>query len=186
MLEHEQRELLASYLEIGAEPWNHSTEAAWYDFELRAWVEPRIPTARPLRACNVGIGVGRWDDWLGHVLGAGARLVSVDRDPRACRQLELRQRHERHPHPAEIVCGDVLDGALAGRVFELVTVVGSTLRENGAARGSLEQVLAASLALGGVLLVAEALHADDPVPAGAEVRSFGGCQLALRQLAATP
>jgi hypothetical protein len=61
VLNDEERELLDSYIEVGAESWNHSTEAAWYDFELRAWVEPRIPAMRRVRACNVGIGVGRWE-----------------------------------------------------------------------------------------------------------------------------
>lgn len=182
MLDDEDRELLASYLELGAEPWNHSTEAAWYDFQLRAWAEPRIPPRRPLRACNVGIGAGRWDDWLGHVLGPGAHLVSVDRDRAACRQLALRQRHERHPYPAEIVCADVLDGALDTRELDLVTVVGSTLRENGARRGDVERAIIASLARGGTALVAEAMPVGEAAPAGASIISFGGSQLAFRQL----
>ena len=58
----EDRELLAHYIECGAEPWNRSTEERWYEFELRAWVAQRLPSRRPLRACNVGIGVGDWDD----------------------------------------------------------------------------------------------------------------------------
>jgi hypothetical protein len=143
-------------------------------------LRPRLPSRRPLRACNVGIGVGDWDDWLGDVLGPAATLVSVDRDPGVCRLFALRQARERHPHPAEVVCGDALAGALAGRRFDAITVVGSTLRENGGRRADLERTLIGALASGGVLLIAEALAAGEPTPAGAEVRRFGGSQLALR------
>ena len=36
-----ETELLAHYVERGGEPWNVSLEAAWLDYELRAWVRPR-------------------------------------------------------------------------------------------------------------------------------------------------
>ena len=54
----EDAELLAHYVERGGEPWNVSLEASWLDFELRAWVKPRLPERWPVTACNIGIGVG--------------------------------------------------------------------------------------------------------------------------------
>ncbi len=127
--------------------------------------------------CNVGIGVGLWDDWLGHVVRA--RITSIDRDPQICRVLALRQSRERHPFPAEVVCGDVLAGALDGRAFDAITCVGSTIEEGGRA---LEHALVACLAPGGVLLVGETLPAGAPAPAGAELRRFRDIALALRLL----
>jgi hypothetical protein len=148
----EDAELLAHYLDRGHEAWNVSLEAAWLDYELRAFVAARLPARRPLAACNVGIGVGLFDDWLGHHLGTP--ITSVDRDARVCRLFALRQRRERHPHPARVVCGDVRDGVLDGARFDVITVVGSTLAESGDA-GATRRALERALAPGGLLLVAE-------------------------------
>jgi SAM-dependent methyltransferase len=153
----EDAELLAHYIARGRESWNTSLEAAWLDYELRAFVMARLPKKRPLSVLNVGIGVGLFDDWLGHVVGA--RITSVDRDPEICRVLELRQKRERHPFPAHVICGDVRDGVLAGQTFDVITVVGSTLDESGD-RGATLRGLEAALKKGsdpisGTLLVAE-------------------------------
>ena len=76
-----ESELLAHYVERGGEPWNVSLEAAWLDYELRAWFRPRLPKHWPARVCNIGIGVGLWDDWLGYELGVtitARRLEEVE------------------------------------------------------------------------------------------------------------
>jgi len=149
----EDAELLAHYIARGREPWNVSLEASWLDYELRAFVMARLPKRRPLAVLNVGIGVGLFDDWLGHVIGG--TITSVDRDPDICRVFALRQRREGHPYPAHVVCGDVRDGVLAAhRPFDVITVVGSTLEESGD-RGATTRALEALLAPGGTLLVAE-------------------------------
>ena len=148
--------LFAHYVERGKEAWNTSTDAAWLDFQLRDWVEPLIPARTPKLVCNVGIGVGLWDDWLGHVIGRRDRLISVDVDPDVCRMFALRQARERHPLPAEVVCGDIFAGALAPRAFDLVTAVGSTLDELGASRrADAIAAMVAALAPGGRVVVAE-------------------------------
>lgn len=157
-LDPEGRELLAHYLARGHEPWNGSTEAAWLDYMLRAYVEPRIPSRRPLAVCNVGIGVGLWDDWLGHVTGCA--ITSVDRDPDICRMFELRQRREQHPHPARVVCGDLLHGVLGHLRFDLITCVGSTLAESGDA-AQLQRTVEAALAPDGRLVTATVLAATE-------------------------
>lgn len=145
-------DLLKHYLERGREPWNVSLEASWLDYELRAYIAARLPAKRPLRVCNVGIGVGLFDDWLGHHLASS--ITSVDRDSEICRIFTLRQRREQHPHPARVIYGDVRDGVLAGMHFDVITVVGSTLDESGD-RGETLRALQESLAPDGVLLVAE-------------------------------
>src|SRR5688572_470403 len=131
---YDDARLLDHYIHRGHGPWNVSLEASYLDFELRRALVTRLPTKRPLRVCNVGIGVGLWDDWLGYLVGAS--ITSVDRDRDICEVLELRQRRERHPYPARVLCGDVLAGVLdelgeRGERFDLITCIGSTLGESG-------------------------------------------------------
>jgi SAM-dependent methyltransferase len=170
-----ESELLAHYLERGAEPWNVSLEAAWLDYELRAWVRPRLPARWPVMVCNIGIGVGLFDDWLGHELGAS--ITSVDRDPQTCRTFAARQRRERHPFPANVRCGDACDGILGISRFDAITVVGSTLAETGD-RAELERAALAALVPGGTLLVAEVGNREPP-PA-LELRRLGEIWIAFR------
>jgi protein-L-isoaspartate O-methyltransferase len=115
----------------------------------------RVALGRPVRVCNIGIGVGLWDDWLGYVIGG--EITSVDRDREICEVLELRQRRERHPHPARVICGDVLLGALDGQSFDVITCIGSTLHESGAP-SELRRILTAALTPAGRLIVAEVLE----------------------------
>lgn len=148
----EDAELLQHYLARGHEPWNLSLESAWLDYELRSFVLSRLPAHRPLSVCNVGIGVGLWDDWLAHAVGHA--ITSVDRDPEICRIFEIRQRRERHPFPSKIICADVRDGVLDGCAFDVITCVGSTLDESGD-RGRTQQALLRALAPAGQLLLGE-------------------------------
>src|SRR5207244_2583047 len=112
-----------------------------------------------------------------------AVLVSVDRDPEICQMFALRQLHERHPHPAQIICGDILDGCLAGARFDMITAVGSALSESDD-RLAVEHVLYESLAPGGVLLIGDVLLAGAAIPAGATQRWLGEIVLAMRVLSA--
>lgn len=145
-------ELLEYYVRRGREAWNVSLEAAWLDYELRAYVLAHLPKRRPLVVLNVGIGVGLLDDWLGHVVGGV--ITSIDRDPNICRIFELRQRREQHPYPARVVCGDICDGVLDGEQYDVITCIGSTLAESGD-RGHTQRMLNRLLAPSGLLLVAE-------------------------------
>jgi SAM-dependent methyltransferase len=167
----DQQALFDHYLKRGHEAWNTSTDAAWLDFQLRDWVEPLIPARTPKRVCNVGIGVGLWDDWLGHVLGRRDRLVSVDRDAEVCRVFALRQARECHPLPALVVRGDLLAGVLPSSSFDLITVVGSGLEEIGTSyRSRALAALVDALVPGGRLIVTELADVvGAPVPADASV-----------------
>lgn len=170
-----ETELLAHYVERGGEPWNVSLEAAWLDYELRAWVRPRLPTRWPVAVCNIGIGVGLFDDWLGHELGAA--ITSVDRDPQICRTFAARQRRERHPHPAKVRCGDACDGLLGIARFDAITILGSTLAETGD-RAELEHAALRALVPGGSLLVVEVGNREPP--AGHDLRRLGEIWIAFR------
>jgi SAM-dependent methyltransferase len=173
----ETTDLLAHYLARGREPWNVSLEASWLDYELRAWVRPRLPSGWPVRGCNIGIGVGLWDDWLGHELGVA--ITSVDTDPEICRTFAMRQRREGHPFPARVRCGDPRDGILGRARFDVVTLVGSTLAETGD-RGGLELAAITALAPGGVLLVADVGNREPPSDGELEVRRLGEMWIAFR------
>jgi protein-L-isoaspartate O-methyltransferase len=144
--------LLDHYLERGHQRWNVSLAAAYLDYEMRRYVTERMPLRRPLRVCNVGIGVGLWDDWLGHLVGGVITSVDIDRD--ICELFALRQRRERHPYPARVVCGDVLAGALHGEPFDVITCIGSTLGESGAP-AALRTAMVAALSPCGILIEAE-------------------------------
>lgn len=172
----EDRDLLSHYLERGSEPWNVSLEAAWLDYEMRAWVRARLPRS-PATACNVGIGVGLWDDWLAHELATS--IVSVDRDPAICRTFALRQRREAHPYPSKVICGDPARGALGGRRFDVITIIGSTLSETGD-RDQLERACQLALAPGGRLLIADVGNREPP--AADEVRRLGEMWIAFRDV----
>src|SRR3569623_2438367 len=173
----EDAELLAHYVERGGEPWNVSLEASWLDYELRAWVKPRLPTRWPVAACNIGIGVGLWDDWLGHELGVA--ITSIDADPEVCRRFRLRQARERHPHPAIVRCFDARTRSLGAGRFDVITIVGSTLAE-AVDRAALEARATAALARGGVLLIADVGNREPP-PDADELRRLGEIWVAFRE-----
>lgn len=169
-------DLLAHYVARGAEPWNTSLEAAWLDYELRAWLRPRLVALRPRLVANIGIGVGLFDDWLGHELAAS--ITSIDRDPMICALLELRQRAERHPNPARVVCGDARHVLGASRL-DAITIVGSTLAE-AIDREGVEAAARAALAPGGRLFVAETGTGDAP----RDAHRLGAIWLSFRELTA--
>lgn len=165
MLTTDDARLLEHYLQRGHEPWNVSLEAAWLDFELRRHVSERVArwrerTGTTPRVLNVGIGVGLWDDWLGHEVGA--EITSIDIDCDICELFELRQRRERHPYPARVMCGDLDELARAGEQFDIITCIGSTLDESGAPQ-ELRDAMRALLAPGGELLIGE-VRAQHAVP----------------------
>lgn len=144
--------LLDHYIQRGQEPWNVSLAAAYLDYEMRRYVAERMPVRRPLRVCNVGIGVGLWDDWLGHLVGGV--ITSIDKDREICDLFALRQQREGHPYPARVVCGDVLAGALEGMQFDVITCVGSTLGESGAP-AAMRTAMVSALSRCGLLIEVE-------------------------------
>ncbi|MBX2798273.1 MAG: class I SAM-dependent methyltransferase [Myxococcales bacterium] len=110
-----------------SESWRLSPERLYLDCWTRAFLQEHVEPAQCPTVCNVGIGIGEWDDWLGlWALGHG-ELVSVDIDEVVVRTFEERQRTERHPNPARVIHADLLQASLGP--FDLVTVVGSTLHE---------------------------------------------------------
>lgn len=113
--------------EHAARRWNLSAERLYVDCWTRAVLAQELDPASCSQTCNVGIGFGEWDDWLGYWLQGHGQLVSVDIDEQVVRALSERQHRESHPNPARAVHADLLQAELGP--FDLVTVVGSTVHE---------------------------------------------------------
>jgi len=107
--------------------WNVSPERLYIDCWTRVFLRDRLTPEGLQRVCNVGIGAGTFDDWLGHWLRGHGSLVSVDIDGDCAQRFAERQRDDGHPNPAEVVHGDMMQLQLGP--FDLVAVVGSTLHE---------------------------------------------------------
>lgn len=106
-----------------------SPERLYVDAWTRHFLREHLDGRTVHTACNVGIGAGELDDWLGYWLPVDAELVSVDIDGQQVRALETRQARDMHPHPTKGVHGDLLQLQLGP--FDLVTATGSTLMETG-------------------------------------------------------
>ncbi len=137
-----------------ARRWNLSAERLYIDCWTRFFLRERIDPAACARACNVGIGDGEWDDWLGYWLLDHGSLTSVDIDEQIVASLGERQREAGHPNPARVIHGDLLRASLGP--FDLVTVVGSTLQETHTPAQALRA--AVQLVRPGGWLYATALH----------------------------
>ncbi len=105
-----------------------------------------------MKVCNIGIGVGEWDDFLGYWLERSGSLVSIDSDSEICNLLIERQQVEKHPNPSKVICSDVKNLSTMREFFNVVTIIGSTLTEDGSPN---EFLLAASSLLkrGGILFL---------------------------------
>lgn len=135
----DDKRLLEFYLARGgpeAQRWNLSPENLAAELSCRTLVRDWVKPRKGFTACNVGIGVGEWDDYLGSWLDGRGRLTSVDRDKDVCDVFRYRQRRERHPNPSRVLCCDLLAERPAIGAFDLVTLIGSTASEIGNLRAA--------------------------------------------------
>ena len=131
----DDKRLLNFYLARGgaeAQRWNLSPENLAAELAGRRLLQKWVRPTRGLEVCNVGIGVGEWDDFLGYWLAGRGKLTSVDNDKGVCDVFRYRQRRERHPNPSRVLCRDLLAKPAASGTFDLVTLIGSTASETGA------------------------------------------------------
>ncbi len=113
-----------------AGPWNLSLESKYLEYAITRFFEENFTLAEGARACNVGIGAGYWDRYLSYRPEI-SELVSVDIDPDICADFKACLENEGNPNPVTVLPKDVMDcGELRGR-FDLVTMIGSTMREAG-------------------------------------------------------
>lgn len=147
-------DLLRFYVEKGhsdAARWNLSPECAYLDYRLRTWAKELIVPCHGIRVCNVGIGVGEWDDFLGYHIDGKGQLVSIDVDEMICDVFRLRQEHEKHPNSAQVINADLLK-LPALDPFDVITMIGSTAGEIGEKDKAIA-VLAGLLAPGARLIL---------------------------------
>lgn len=172
----DSKRLLDYYLARGgpeAQRWNLSPENLAAELSCRTLVREWVKPKRGFTACNVGIGVGEWDDYLGLWLEGRGKLTSVDSDKEVCDVFRYRQRRERHPNPARVLCRDLLAEHPTIGTFDLVTLIGST----GSEAGSFRAAVAAGLRLlkpGGNLFTLGFHRQCRPRDFRAAVRRSGG------------
>ncbi|MBI5094124.1 MAG: class I SAM-dependent methyltransferase [Candidatus Hydrogenedentes bacterium] len=132
--------LLGYYLaceDSEAGPWNRSPRSLYIEYWTRAFIAGRIRPFSGMQVCNVGIGAGGWDNFLCDLLDGIGRVTSVDIDRGICELFRYRQEREGHRNPSTVVCADILTDSLTASSFDVVTVIGSTVRESGNYSGCL-------------------------------------------------
>ncbi|WP_010275456.1 class I SAM-dependent methyltransferase [Paenibacillus senegalensis] len=133
--------LLQFYLNLRsseAGPWNLSPENLYIELEVRHHIRELIYLHSRLNVCNIGIGTGEWDDYLGYILTGRGNITSVDIDNHTCELFQYRQKIESHPNPSKVLCENILETSLNANSFDIVTIIGSTVREIGQYNRTLE------------------------------------------------
>lgn len=119
--------------------WNLSPKSLYMELETRDFLTRNYqPVAADssspgtsIKACNIGIGVGEWDDFLGYFIAGKGQLTSVDINREICEVFKYRQQREGHTNPSHVVCEDFTRASLPENEYDLVTIIGSTLQESG-------------------------------------------------------
>nr|WP_144926516.1 class I SAM-dependent methyltransferase [Paenibacillus bovis] len=126
--------LLQFYLDMKspeAGPWNSSPQCLHTEVVTRDYIRKTFPVTEGMQVCNVGIGTGDWDDYLGYWLNGRGQLTSIEIDEEICELFTYRQKRERHPNPATVICKSIFDPNLPKEEFDLVTLIGSAINEVG-------------------------------------------------------
>lgn len=143
MWDEKKEKLLGHYLmlrEPDSYQWNMSPRSLYLELETRDFFARNFVFQKGMNVCNIGIGVGEWDDYLGYLLKDFGQLTSVDMDKDICEIFSLRQQREGHLNPSYVICSDFLKCEFSLRSFDLITIIGSTLNEVGVYRKTFERV----------------------------------------------
>lgn len=133
MLNLDER-LLQYYLDLkspGAGIWNTSPPCIHTEMVTRDYMRKNFTVTSGLQVCNVGIGTGDWDDFLGYWLTDHGNLTSIDIDQNLCELFTYRQKREGHPNPAKVIGKSIFDADLPKEKFDIVTLIGSAINETG-------------------------------------------------------
>ncbi|MDQ0059111.1 class I SAM-dependent methyltransferase [Paenibacillus harenae] len=134
-------QLLDYYLALKspeAGEWNSSPENLHAEWRTRDYIRKYVPLEVGFEACNIGIGTGDWDDFLGYWLKGRGRLTSIDINRDICELFAYRQRSEGHPNPSNVMNKSLFDPDLPQQAFDLVTMIGSTIDEAGQMKDGLD------------------------------------------------
>lgn len=126
--------LFRYYLELNgpeAGEWNKSPQCLHAEVVTREYVRKSFTIFNGMKVCNVGIGTGEWDDYLGYWLKGNGEVTSIDIDEEICEIFEYRQKKEGHPNPSTVLYKSVFDPDLPVESFDMVTLIGSAIQESG-------------------------------------------------------
>lgn len=126
--------LFRYYLELKgpeAGEWNSSPQCLYTEVMTRDYVRKVFDNVEGMQVCNVGIGTGDWDDFLGYWLNGKGNVTSIDIDKEICEIFAYRQKREGHPNPSTVLCKSIFDSDLPEEKFDLVTLIGSAINETG-------------------------------------------------------
>jgi SAM-dependent methyltransferase len=131
--------MLRTPIPEGGAEWNLSPEYHYhFGFAVKDFIRRHVTLFKGVQVCNIGIGVGEWDDYLGYWLQDWGTLTSVDIDIDISERFAYRQERERHSNPSKVVNEDILYTTLAPGSFDLVTIIGSTPQEVGNPHAALD------------------------------------------------
>lgn len=126
--------LFRYYLELKsaeAGEWNTSPQCIYTELVTRDYIRKSFAVTNEIQVCNVGIGTGDWDDYLGYWLKGKGSLTSIDIDKELCELFTYRQQREEHPNPSKVLCKSIFDSDLPKDEFDIVTIIGSAINETG-------------------------------------------------------
>lgn len=86
--------LFRFYLELKspeAGVWNTSPQCIHTELITRDYVRKSFVVTDGIQVCNVGIGTGDWDDYLGYWLKDKGNLTSIEIDKEICEIFSYRQ-----------------------------------------------------------------------------------------------
>ncbi|AWB45560.1 SAM-dependent methyltransferase [Paenibacillus sp. CAA11] len=122
------------YLELKspeAGEWNLSPQCIHTELITRDYVRKTFTLTDGIQVCNVGIGTGDWDDYLGYWLKGRGHLTSIDINNEICEIFAYRQQREGHPNPSKVLCKSIFDSDLPKEKYDIVTLIGSAINETG-------------------------------------------------------
>ncbi|NIK67950.1 class I SAM-dependent methyltransferase [Paenibacillus sp. BK720] len=122
------------YLELKnpeAGEWNTSPQCIHTELITRDYVRKEFTVTDGIKVCNVGIGTGDWDDYLGFWLKGKGHLTSIDINKDICEIFAYRQFREGHPNPSKVICKSIFDNEITNEKFDIVTLIGSAVKETG-------------------------------------------------------
>lgn len=126
--------LFEYYLELKSPEaglWNTSPQCIHTELITRDYIRSFFVVTNGIQVCNVGIGTGDWDDYLGYWINGKGSLTSIEIDQDICELFAYRQARERHPNPSKVICKSIFETELHKEKFDIVTLIGSTINEIG-------------------------------------------------------
>lgn len=141
-----------------AGPFNLSVENKYLEYQIAKFFEDHFSVAEGADICNIGVGAGYWDRYLSYKLRGGS-LTSVDVLADCCWALREGLENEKNPNRVTVINADVMTLAGMEGSFDIITMIGSTVRESGLGAAIVEKAL--SMVRPGGCLYLQTLFVDE-------------------------